>query len=129
MQAIDTNVIVRLLTNDEHAQSARAKTLFAENEVFVATTVLLETEWVLRGAYSQPKAEVIAALRAFAGLATVKLEDPARVEMALTLAAGGMDFADALHLSSAEGCEALVTFDRRFVKSASAKSTIVVREP
>jgi predicted nucleic-acid-binding protein len=129
MLAIDTNIIVRFLTNDEHAQAARAKTLFAENEVFVATTVLLETEWVLRGAYSQTKAEVIAALRAFAGLATVKLEDPARVEMALTLAAGGMDFADALHLSSAEGCEAFVTFDRRFVKSASTKSTIVVREP
>jgi predicted nucleic-acid-binding protein len=68
-------------------------------------------------------------LRAFAGLATVKLEEPARVEMALTLAAGGMDFADALHLSGDEGCEAFVTFDRRFVKSAFAASTIVVREP
>ena len=128
MLAIDANIIVRLLTNDERAEAARAKTLFAENEVFVATTVLLETEWVLRGAYSQAKGDVIAALRAFAGLATVKLEEPARVEMALTLAAGGMDFADALHLSDAEGCEAFVTFDRRFVKSASAKSTIVVRE-
>jgi predicted nucleic-acid-binding protein len=129
MLAIDANIIVRLLTNDERAEAARAKTLFAENEVFVATTVLLETEWVLRGAYSQAKGDVIAALRAFAGLATVKLEEPARVEMALTLAAGGMDFADALHLSGADGCEAFVTFDRRFVKSASAASTIVVREP
>jgi predicted nucleic-acid-binding protein len=129
MLAIDANIIVRLLTNDERAEAARAKTLFAENEVFVATTVLLETEWVLRGAYSQAKGDVIAALRAFAGLATVKLEEPARVEMALTLAAGGLDFADALHLSAFDRCEALLTFDRGFVKSASAASTIVVREP
>jgi predicted nucleic-acid-binding protein len=129
MLAIDTNIVVRLLTNDEHVQAARAKILFADNEVFVATTVLLETEWVLRGAYNQARGDVIAALRAFAGLATVKLEEPARVEMALTLAAGGLDFADALHLSGAEGCEAFVTFDRRFVKAAAAASSIVVREP
>ena len=129
MLAIDTNIIVRLLTNDDHDQAARAKILIAENEVFVATSVLLETEWVLRGAYSQTKSDVIAALRAFAGLSTVKLEDPVRVETALTWAAGGMDFADALHLAAAEGCEAFVTFDRRFVKSASGAAAIVVREP
>jgi predicted nucleic-acid-binding protein len=50
MLAVDANIIVRLLTNDERAEAARAKILLAENEVFVATTVLLETEWVLRGA-------------------------------------------------------------------------------
>ena len=92
MLAIDTNIIVRLLTNDDHDQAARAKILIAENEVFVATSVLLETEWVLRGAYSQAKSDVIAALRAFAGLSTVKLEDPVRVETALTWAAGGHGF-------------------------------------
>ena len=129
MLAIDTNIIVRLLTNDDHDQAFRAKSLLAENEVFVTTTVLLETEWVLRGAYRQDKSAVIAALRAFAGLATVTLEDPVRVETALTWAAGGMDFADALHLAGAEECEAFVTFDLRLTKSASAASSIVVREP
>ncbi len=129
MLAIDTNIIVRLLTNDDHDQAARAKTQLAGNDVFVATTVLLETEWVLRGAYSQAKSDVIAALRAFAGLPTVRLEDPARVETALAWAADGMDFADALHLAGSKGCEAFVTFDRRLVKSASGASTIVVREP
>ena len=129
MLAIDTNIIVRLLTNDDQDQAARAKTLIAENEVFIATTVLLETEWVLRGAYSQAKSDVIAALRAFAGLSAVKLEEPVRVETALTWAAGGMDFADALHLAGAEECEAFVTFDRRLVKSAVGAAAIVVREP
>ena len=51
MLAIDTNIIVRLLTNDDPDQAAKAKSLIEGAEVFVATTVLLETEWVLRGAY------------------------------------------------------------------------------
>jgi predicted nucleic-acid-binding protein len=129
MLAIDTNVIVRLLTNDDPDQAAKAKGLIAGADVFVATTVLLETEWVLRGAYRLAKSEVLAALRAFAGISTVRLEDPVRVEAALTLAVRGMDFADALHLAGAEGCDAFVTFDRRLVKSASGAAAIVVREP
>jgi predicted nucleic-acid-binding protein len=129
MLAIDTNVIVRLLTNDERDQAAKAKALIAENDVFVATTILLETEWVLRGAYGLTKTDVIGALRAFAGLPTVMLEDSVRIEAALTWAAGGMDFADALHLAAAEGCGAFVTFDRRLVKAAAKMENRVVREP
>jgi predicted nucleic-acid-binding protein len=129
MLAIDTNIIVRLLTNDDPDQAAKAKTLIAENEVFVATTIFLETEWVLRGAYGLAKTDVVAALRAFAGLPRVTLEDPVRVETALTWAAGEMDFADALHLAAAEGCEAFVTFDRRFVKAAADMEDRIVREP
>ncbi|MCW2274315.1 PIN domain-containing protein [Rhodoblastus acidophilus] len=126
MLAIDTNIIVRLLTNDDPDQAARAKKFFGEAEVFVATTVLLETEWVLRGAYGFEKRDVLAALRAFAGLATVHFEDPARAEAALTLAEGGLDFADALHLAAAGGCDAFITFDKKaFAKAAPA----AVREP
>ena len=129
MLAIDTNIIVRLLTNDERDQSERARTVIAEHDVYVATTILLETEWVLRGAYGLTKTDVIAALRAFAGLPRVTLENPVRVEAALTSAAAGMDFADALHLAAAEGCEAFITFDRRLVKAGAKTENRVVREP
>lgn len=129
MLAIDTNVIVRLLANDDPDQAVKAKSLIANADVFVATTVLLETEWVLRGAYRVAKSDILAALRAFAGISTVRLEDPVRVEAALTLAAGGMDFADALHLAGAEGCEAFITFDQKMIKSASGSAAIVVRAP
>jgi predicted nucleic acid-binding protein len=127
MLAIDANIVVRLLTNDEPAQAARARKLVAETEVFVATTVLLETEWVLRGAYGLAKIDVLAALRAFAGLPNVRLEDPARAEAALGFAEGGLDFADALHLAAAENCDAFVTFDTRPAKAAP--DAIAVREP
>jgi predicted nucleic-acid-binding protein len=129
MRAIDTNILVRFLADDDAIQAEKARKLLAEYEVFVATTVLLETEWVLRGAYGLAKGDVLAALRAFAGLPSVMLEDPLRVEKALTWAAGGMDFADALHLAAAEGCEAFVTFDRRLAKAAADIEGRVVREP
>ena len=51
MLAIDTNLILRYLTGDRPEQSPKARTLIDNEEVFVCTTVLLETEWVLRSAY------------------------------------------------------------------------------
>ena len=48
MLAVDTNLVVRLLTNDEPAQAKRAAAAFAANEIYIAKSVLLETEWVLR---------------------------------------------------------------------------------
>lgn len=128
MRAIDTNILVRFLADDDAVQAEKARKLLAEHEVFVATTVLLETEWVLRGAYGLAKGDVLAALRAFAGLPSVTLEDPVRAEKALTWAAQGMDFADALHLAAAEGREAFVTFDRRLIKAAAGVGDRVVRE-
>lgn len=54
MRAIDTNVVVRYLTDDEPSQSARARAAIDVGEVFVSTTVLLESEWVLRSTYGFP---------------------------------------------------------------------------
>jgi predicted nucleic acid-binding protein len=58
------------------------------------------------------------ALAAFAGLARVKLEDAALIAKALDWMEKDMDFADALHLLKAQGCEAFVSFDRSFAKRA-----------
>src|SRR5271165_3450212 len=51
MLAIDTNLVVRYLVGDDPGQAARARSLIDNNDVFVCTTVLLETEWVLRSVY------------------------------------------------------------------------------
>jgi predicted nucleic acid-binding protein len=127
MLAIDTNIIVRYLTADHPKQSPKAKALIDSEEVFVCTTVLLETEWVLRSAYGFSPVEVAKALRAFAGLPNVTLEDEALAAKALDWAAQGMDFADALHLAKAQGCDAFVSFDRRFWKAAKELSDVEVR--
>jgi predicted nucleic acid-binding protein len=54
----------------------------------------------------------------FAGLPNVTLEDAATIAKALEWMAGGMDFADALHVANAEGSDAFVTFDRGLAKKA-----------
>jgi predicted nucleic acid-binding protein len=129
MLGIDTNVIVRYLTADHPGQSAKAKALIDGADVFVCTTVLLETEWVLRSAYGFAPREVLAALRAFAGLPHVSLQDAEVAAQALDWAARGVDFADALHLAQAAECDAFVSFDRRFVAAAKRLGAVRVRAP
>lgn len=128
MRAIDTNVVVRYLTDDEPEQAARAKTAVDAGSVFVSTTVLLESEWVLRSVYGFTGGEVATALRAFSGLPGVSVENPVLLAQALDLAEKGMDFADALHLGAAVRCEAMLTFDRQFIESARHAS-VRVTEP
>jgi predicted nucleic-acid-binding protein len=117
VRAIDTNVLVRFLVGDDPEQAARARAIVEGGEVYVATTVLLETEWVLRSAYGYQGARICTAFEAFAGLPGVTIEDPDLLGLAIGLARKGLDFADALHLGRAQECEAFVTFDRKLVKA------------
>jgi predicted nucleic acid-binding protein len=127
MLAIDTNVIVRYLTGDHPQQSRKAKALIDSEQVFVCTTVLLKTEWVLRSVYGFAPVEVATALGAFAGLPGVILEDGAMTVKALAWTARGMDFADSLHLADAQGSEAFVSFDRQLARAAKELSDVEVR--
>ncbi|WP_342760702.1 type II toxin-antitoxin system VapC family toxin [Bradyrhizobium sp. CSA207] len=106
MLAIDANLVVRYLTGDHSQQSAKAKAIIEAEEVFVCTTVMLETEWVLRSAYGFDAKRVCKALRGFGGLSNVVLEDPGLVAFALDRMDEGMDFADSLHLGRAASCDA-----------------------
>ena len=128
MRAVDTNVVVRYLTGDDPGQAARARAVIDAGDVFVSTTVLLESEWVLRSVYGLSRTEVAAALRAFAGLPGLSVESPAVLSEALDHAERGMVFADALHLGAAARCEALLTFDLRFIEQAG-EVPVRVMEP
>jgi predicted nucleic acid-binding protein len=129
MLAIDTNLIVRYLVRDDPGQAARARKLIDNNDVFVCTTVILETEWVLRGVYGFSAAQCAKALTDFAGLPRVTLDDTACVAKALGWMREGVDFADGLHLAKAEGCDAFISFDETFAKAADALGGIKVRAP
>jgi predicted nucleic-acid-binding protein len=129
MLAADTNVLVRLLTNDDPAQATRARAMFEHQTVFVAKTVLLETEWALRSGYGHPRADVIHALAALVGLPNVVLEDETAIHAALSWFTNGMDFADALHLASAKHCEGFATFDRRLARSAPGSGAPPIIDP
>ena len=118
MQAVDTNVLVRLLTRDDKDQAERATSLFQRKEVWIAKTVLLETAWVLRSLYAYGQRQITAALRGVAGLENVRIEDSAAVARAFKLTDAGVEFADALHLVSMGDAESLVTLDKKFAAKA-----------
>ena len=129
MLAIDTNLVVRYLTGDHPKQAAQARALIDANQVFVPTTVLLETEWVLRSVFDFVATLIAQRLRAFAGLPTVTIKDETLAAQALDRMEAGMDFADALHLGKASGRRAFVTFDKRLVRSAKTLTAVAVRPP
>ena len=126
MLAVDTNIVVRLVTNDDKAQAKRAMAVFAANNVFIAKTVLLETEWVLRFSYELDRPSILRGLRGVLGMGNVAGEDAANVAKALDWYEGGLDLAEALHLSSSAGARRFATFDRKPVKHAQGLAPIEI---
>jgi len=118
MIAIDTNVLVRLVTDDDEAQSARAAHLFASDDVWLSKTVLLETEWVLRGAYHLDPEAIHEVFERLLSTVSVSIESSEAVRLALSWFHTGMDFADALHLASVSTAEKFATFDRKLARRA-----------
>jgi len=116
MTAVDTNVVVRLLTRDEPRQASAAQAVFAAGPVWIAKTVLLEASWVLRSLYGFDDGAVCAAFAKLLGLPNVEAEDEPAV--AAALAAQGIEFADALHLTSRPPEAAFVSFDKAFLRRA-----------
>jgi predicted nucleic-acid-binding protein len=118
MTAVDTNVLVRLLTGDEPRQAAAARSLFASGPIWIAKTVLLETGWVLRALYGFEESAIIDAFTKLLGLKNVEVEDEPSIAAALALTAHRMELADAMHLSSRPAGAAFVSFDKSFVQRA-----------
>ena len=128
MRAVDPNIVVRYLTGDHPEQAARARAVIDKRPVFASTTVMLESEWVLRSVYGFAGSEVAATLRSFSGLPNVSVESPALLAEALDRAEKGMDFADALHLGAAARREVMLTFDRQFIEMAM-DAPVMAMEP
>jgi predicted nucleic-acid-binding protein len=118
MIAVDTNVLVGLLTGDDSRQEAAARSLFTREPIWIAKTVLLETGWVLRSLYGLEEIEIRAAFTKLLGLENVHAEDESSVAAALALTTRGIEFADALHLCSRPPGAAFVSFDKSFVQRA-----------
>ena len=128
--AIDTNIIVRLLTADDEAQTARALAVLESGSVWVSLTVLLEASWVLRSSYGLTRDVIVNRLRAFSELPMVALQDAQAARQAMDWTLSGMDLADALHLAQAKSCETFVTFDKVLVRTAEKVADATpVREP
>jgi predicted nucleic-acid-binding protein len=122
VRSLDTNVLARFFVDDaDDAQAARqrpAATAALAERSFVPVTVLLELEWVMRGFYELPTADISRVLRALASLQHVTLEDRDAVLVAIDSFDKGFDFADALHFARSSRATRFATFDQRLAKRA-----------
>lgn len=129
MAALDTNVLVRFLVQDDARQGAAAARLIrsgieAGGALFVPVTVMLELEWVLRSSFSLGKPAVLQALFGLLGSFELAFESEGAVEAALgNYADGKADFADCLHaaLAMMAGQQPLWTFDKLAAKADGAR--------
>lgn len=118
MIAIDTNILVRLFTNDNKKQAAYAVNLIQNNPIFISKSVLLETECVLRYSYELEQPVVFKSFEMLLGLPNISIEDPTCVIQTLRWYEEGFDFADALHLASSQHADKFATLDMAFIKKA-----------
>ncbi len=128
MRAVDTNVLVRLFVNDDPKQFAASRQALAAEATFVPKSVIVELEWVLRGAYGQPRVAIASILEDLLSKADVEVEDSAAVAQAVEWFKAGMDLADAVHLASSRHVGAFLTFDlamRRRASRLGARPTVV----
>ena len=129
MPALDTNVLVRYLVQDDAAQLAAAKRLISRcvaegATLFVPVTVVLELEWVLRSSFEFGKGDVLATLSSLFSAAELTFESERALEVALQLfREGSAEFADCLHvaLATQAGEQPLWTFDKGAAKVGGAQ--------
>ena len=128
MEALDTNVVVRLIVRDDDEQCAQAERILREltatGGAWLCSIVVVEVAWVLRVAYRFDRATIAAALRRLASIGGIQLEDPATIQRALVAYEGGSaDFSDYFIVESARfhGAVPVHTFDERLSRAPGAK--------
>jgi predicted nucleic-acid-binding protein len=129
MPALDTNILVRYIVQDDSNQLAAAQRLIrkcvAEQlTLFVPITVTLELEWVLRSNFEFTKAETVGALSDLFAAAELSFESERALEVALDLYRNkSADFADCVHIALAAqaGEQPLWTFDKAAAKIPGAQ--------
>jgi predicted nucleic-acid-binding protein len=123
MRAVDTNVLVRLLVQDDPKQAAAARD-FVSSGAWVSHLVLAEVVWVLDAVFSMQPASLAKSIRMLLEHESLVLQDADVVEAALThfTARPALGFTDCLVLEIAHkaGHSPLGTFDRRLSKLPGA---------
>ena len=118
MRALDTNVLVRALMQDDAEQGQRAQAFLGAQPVYVPVTVVLELEWVLRSRYGYSPKAIADAMEKLAILENTVVGEQAAVVAAARKMRQGWDFADALHHALAAGCDDFATFDTNLARRA-----------
>lgn len=124
MIALDTNVLVRYIVQDDAVQASAATRLIesectAEEPGMVATIVLCELAWVLGRGYGYSRAQMADVVRGILAAEELRVEAPELTWRALRLyQSGSADLADYLIGAGnrERGASATWTFDREAAK-------------
>ena len=121
MIGLDTNVLVRYLSQDDKIQSGKA-TKFIEKRItenepgFINCIVLVETTWVLESCYGANKQSIVNIINQLASTKQLVLQNAEIVLKSLRVyISSNVDFADALlsTINNEKGCETTITFDKK----------------
>jgi predicted nucleic-acid-binding protein len=119
MRAVDTNLLVRLITRDEPRQTASAEG-FIGNGAWVSVLALAEATWVLSSVYELGPKDQAKAIEMLLNHRDLVLQDAETVSAALALfrARPALGFSDCLmlHLARKAGHLPLGTFDRNLAR-------------
>ncbi len=115
MIAVDTNILVRFLTKDDKEQGIKVEHLFrqhaGEGDIFVATLVILEMNWVLTSLYAWKPARFYDAVEDILSCPSFTVENDIKVRDAVTACRthSKLDFSDAL-IGYAAAHRGLITY-------------------
>ena len=121
MKALDTNVIVRFLVQDDETQARKVEQLLTSAEqkkeiLFVPLLVVLELIWVLQFAYGVTKKDIILAINSLLQMPVLEFERQSVLrEFIGTSEEFRGDLSDLLIAlsSQASACEQVLTFDKK----------------
>lgn len=121
MKGLDTNILIRYLTQDDPILSPKANRIVEEqlserNPGYVSLVVIAETAWVLHKKYAAQREEIADAIERILTIDSLLVQNEQQVYQAVIgVRAGEGTFADALicALHAAVGCSSTLTFDAR----------------
>ncbi|MCD7038761.1 type II toxin-antitoxin system VapC family toxin [Pseudomonas sp. MAFF 311095] len=128
MIGLDTNVLVRYVTQDDPVQSAKASALIESLSTaspgFISMVSIVELVWVLQSCYQSAKRDVVTVLETLLRTRELTIEHAELIWQALRkFVANKADFADCLieRCAHAAGCEYTATFDLNAIKTMGMK--------
>lgn len=129
MKGLDTNVLVRYLTQDDPRQSPKASHFIksactGENPCYLNAVVLCELVWVLESAYGYPRESIQQVVERILETEAFQVQFAEQAWRAHRAYLSGADFSDAYiaAINQSVGCDETVTFDKQAVRVAGMKS-------
>jgi predicted nucleic-acid-binding protein len=124
MKALDTNVVVRFLVQDDELQSKIVYKLFSNAEIrkesfYIPVLVLLETIWVLESVYKVGRDDLIKAISDLMLMPILEFEKQSLIREFINSSENStFDLSDILiaHSANTSGCDTTLTFDQKAAK-------------